>query len=214
MTQEKSAIREWLDECDKTKTLALELETFSIWVTDKGLALDISCKFVPSLREKMHGEFYIKDEKSAYLLENLPITLRFRQVTIPQGEAVGTLEFYEAMDSGDGVVNTQACVVGSLGLAAATLERMVAFFSGGIGPWNVVITVTGLDKTQNGDKNWDTTKNRHISVTESFFKLNDQPLTQSSLENTARDLSLTRIEKYLDSIETKIEAGVKVRLFG
>jgi hypothetical protein len=46
---------------------------------------------------------------------------------IGKHEVIGEIEYYEAKDSGDGVVNEPANIGGTIWLKTTTLERMVTY---------------------------------------------------------------------------------------
>jgi hypothetical protein len=218
MTQNKSATLELLDEWDKTTSLSCELETYSLLVADEGLTLEISCKFSQAMRSRMRQQIYVKGEESGFPLDELPITLKLVQVpsrpkSEDQNDVIGEFKYYDAIDSGDGVVNSPASIDGVIGLTASTLESMVSFLSGGIATWTIGINVLGFERTPGGDKRWDATKNSKIAVTRLALYFKDQPLPKPLIENIASDLALSRIEERLVAIEKKIDSGIKIKLF-
>jgi len=219
MNQEKSAIASWLEEQDKTTSLAFELTDYSIWVNDQGGKVELSGRALYPLKRKLWGNLLVVggDPQQATPVEDLPASFLLLPATgdVKQADVIGQLEYFAAMNTADGVVNEPASIAATVLVQPPTMERMVVFLSHAIGPWMVSLTITGLDRSNNGDRSWDTRTNPKLAITEFSFVLKNKSMPGASTEEDGPESepSLTRVENALDAIRTKIESGVKLRLF-
>ena len=202
MAEEPIAILRMLAERAKVATICFDIASYSIRISKKGLTLLMPGKVDQrGYRDKIRV--------GPHNLHDLPFTLEFMHGVdnLDKDEFIGQFQYFEASDV---LGKTPAQVCGSFYVAPKLLDQVLSLLSSGVGPWQVVITISGLKTDADGKQCWDN-GDRLLLVKDVLFLRQDHPMP--GLQQSASEASLMRVEKRLEEIERQLVRGVKVKLF-
>lgn len=195
-------------------TFVLELTRYSFVIGSGIPTIRFFCSPQKSL---LHGIQITADDKA---IDNLPVELFVRgdQSTfdnVKGKEPVGYLQFYEPINTNDGVVNDPAAKAeGVVVVSNIAFDNMMALLLHEGGAAILALDVKGLELDSPCGKRWDVSKSSRLDIIDFRFILSDQLVNQrEKSEVIAKNESLVRIEELLTELLKQVQEGIRIRIF-
>lgn len=196
----KALIQDW------PLTFGLELTKYSFAIGSEVSTIRFSC----NPQKRLHG---IRITASDKAIDNLPVELLVRgdQSTFDEVKdkgPVGYLEFFESINSNDGMANEPAMAEGAVVVSNSAFDNIMALLLHEGGTAVLALDVKGLELDSPFGKRWNVSKSPRLDITGFRFVLPDQVANQR-----VRSEAIVRIEELLMELLKQVQKGIRIRIF-